>query len=176
MKKTNKSVVKRKGTKSEEEKLQARKKDAERKRVSRSLKGSKMRSDMTNEELAHIRELDRKRQRRRRRMNQTKQEKDMIKIKDREARKLKRNLLTTAEKEKHKTKLLIQVRKHRLLQSETNKSIARYKAKEGMRVFRKEGPLKEFSERRKKHIWAVKWKKFLSCNPRIRELEEKSKK
>ena len=161
--------------KSEEEKLQARKKDAERKRASRALKGTKKRSEMTNEELAHVRKLDRN-SKKIRRNNLTMEEKDVIKIKDRKAKQMKRNSLTIAQKEKNKIKLLIQVRKHRLLQSEINKSIARYKAKGGMRVIREKGPMRAFSERRKKHVWAVKWKKFLSCNPIIRELEEKKKK
>ena len=161
--------------KSEDEKMQARKKDAERKRASRALQGTKKRSEMTNDELAHIRELDRK-SKKIRRNNLTSQEKDVIRIKDRNAKQIKRNSLTLAQKEKNKIKLLIQVRKHRLLQSERNKSIARYKAKEGMRVIRKEGPMREFTERRKKHVWAIKWRKFLSCNPIIRDLEEKKKK
>ena len=160
--------------KSEDEKMQARKKDAERKRASRALQGTKKRSEMTNDELAHIRELDRK-SKKIRRNNLTSQEKDVIRIKDRNAKQIKRNSLTLAQKEKNKIKILIQVRTHRLLQSERNKSVARYKAKEGMRVFRKEGPMREFSERRKKHIWAVKWKKFLSLNPMIKELEEKKR-
>ena len=154
--------------KSEEEKLLARKKDVERKRIARA----KKKSDMTNEELAHIREADRSRQKRRR-MNLSTQEKEMIKIRDRKAKQKKRNSLTQVEKDKANVKLLIQIRKYRLLQSEKSKSIARYKAKLGMRVLRKEGPIMEFSERIKKHIWAVKWRKFLACNPNIRELEKK---
>ena len=42
-----------------------------------------------------------------------------------------------------------------------------------MRVLRKEGPIKEFSERIKRHKWTVRLRKFLACNPNIRELEKK---
>ena len=154
----------------EEKKLLARKKDSERKRVSRALKGTKKRSDMTPEELDHTRQLERIRQKRRRK-NLTVQKKEEILKKDREAKQKKRAL----NKEKSKISSLLYVRKHRLMQSEEKKSIARYKARVGMRLCRKEGPLKEFIERKKKHTWAVKWRKFLSQNPKVRELEKKKK-
>ena len=154
----------------EEKKLLARKKDSERKRKSRALKGTKKRSDMTPEELAHTRKLERIRQKRRRE-NLTAQKKEEIEKKDREAKHKKR----ASNKEESKINSLIYVRKHRLMQSEEKKSIARYKAKVGMRICRKEGPLKDFIERTKKHIWAVKWRKFLSQSPKFKELEMKKK-
>ena len=154
----------------EENKLLARKRDSERKRVSRALKGTKKRSDMTPEELDHIRQLERNRQHRRR-INLTVQKKEEILKKDREAKQRKR----ASNKEKSRIYSLIHVRKHRLMQSEEKKSIARYKAKVGMKICRKEGPLKDFIERKKKHTWAVKWRKFLSQNPEVRELEKKKK-
>ena len=158
--------------KSEKEKLLIREKAAERKRRSRALKGMKKRCDMTDEELTHVRELDRSRQKRRR-SNISIEEKEIIKIKDKKAKQRKRDSFTQAEKEKVKTDHLIQKRKYRLLQSEKSKTIARYKAKEGMRVLRKEGPIRKFLYRTKRHLWTVKWRRFLSQNPIYRELEEK---
>ena len=155
----------------DEKKLLARKRDAERKRISRALKGTKKRSDMTPEELAHMRKLERIRQEKRR-MNLSAQKKEEIMRKDREAKQRKRE----ANREKANIKSLIYMRKHRLLQSEAKKSIVRCKARIGMRCCRKEGALKDYVERRKKHIWAVKWRKFLSQNPKLRELDRKKKK
>ena len=149
--------------KSDQEKLFARKKDAERKRLSRKLRPPKRRCEMTVEELSVARNLDRIRKQKNR-MNLTSKEKEDAKLKDRE------------RKKKLRVQSLICMRKLRLLQSEQSKSIARYKAKEGMRVRRREGPMREYMERNKKHIWAVKWRKFLSLNPKIRALDGEKKK
>ena len=148
--------------KSEQEKLFARKKDADRKRLSRKLRPPKRRCEMTVEELSVARNLDRIRKQKNR-MNLTSKEKEDAKLKDRE------------RKKKLRVQSLICMRKLRLLQSEQSKSIARYKAKEGMRVRRREGPMREYMERNKKHIWAVKWRKFLSLNPKIRALDGEKK-
>ena len=148
--------------KSEQEKLFARKKDADRKRLSRKLRPPKRRCEMTVEELSVARNLDRIRKQKNR-MNLTSKEKEDAKLKDRE------------RKKKLRVQSLICMRKLQLLQSEQSKSIARYKAKEGMRVRRREGPMREYMERNKKHIWAVKWRKFLSLNPKIRALDGEKK-
>ena len=154
----------------EDRKLLARKRDADRKRASRALNGTIKRSEMTAEELAHIREKDRI-CKKKKRMNLTPEEKEIVKMKDRDRKQKDR----TKKKEKINVNTVIRMRKHRLLQTDNKKLIARDKAKEGMRVWRKEGPVRDYFERTKKHVWAVKWRKFLSKNPKIRELEEKKK-
>ena len=160
--------------KSDQEKLFARKKDAERKRLSRKLRPPKRRCEMTVEELSVARNLDRIRKQKNR-MNLTSKEKEDAKLKDRERKKKVLKDMKIKEKEKLRVQSLICMRKLRLLQSEQSKSIARYKAKEGMRVRRREGPMREYMERNKKHIWAVKWRKFLSLNPKIRALDGEKK-
>ena len=154
----------------EEKRILARKKDAERKRISRALKGTKKRSEMTPIELAHLREIERKSQRKKR-INETSAEKERIRMQDKDKKQKDR----TSKKESINIRTVIRMRKHRLLQSENKKSLARNKAKEGMRVLRREGPLRDYLERKKKHVWAVKWRKFLSQNPKIKELEERKK-
>ena len=65
-----------------------------------------------------------------------------------------------------------------LLESDDDemKEFARQKAKDGMRMHRKEGALRIFKERNKKHLWAVKWKTYLSKNPDISQLEDEKRK
>ena len=65
------------------------------------------------------------------------------------------------------------MRKYWLVETEENKKISRKKAKEGMVVLRREGPIREYRERTKRHLWTVKWRKFLSQNPMYRELKKK---
>lgn len=173
-------------TKSEQDKLIARKKDAERKRLERKLRPPKRRSDMSAEELTVARNLDRVRKQK----DRTKKKEILgdIKIETMEEKKYRKQLennrkfkqkqrksLTLAEKEMVRVQSVIGMRKFRLLESEQSKSIARYKAKVGMRVCRKEGPMREYTERNRKHIWAVKWRKFLSNNPKIRALDDEKK-
>ena len=87
-----------------------------------------------------------------------------------------RKYMILAEKERNNLNKLIFMRKHRLLQSEEQKIISRKKAREGMRIFRKDGPIREYLERNKKHVWAVKWRKVLSQNLKLKDLEDKKKK
>ena len=108
---------------SEEKNLLRKKRDAERKRLARSQKPPKKRSEMTDEELNKVREIDRVRK-----QNSNKN-------------------LTNQESEKNKIKSLILMRKMRLLQSEEKKSIDRYKARNGMKALRKEGPMRKYVER-----------------------------
>ena len=163
---------------SDNEKALARKKDAERKRASRARKGTKKRSEMTQEELTLVRELDKKKKQKRR-QKLTEEEREEIRDKDRK-RKRKRKPESKKDpkekREKGNISSLLSMRKLRLLQTEEKKSLARQKAKEGMRIYRQEGPVREYKERDKKHKWAVKWKKYLLQNPMICELEEKKKK
>ena len=157
----------------------------------------KRRSEMTSEELAHVRQQDKERKQwARLRLNE--EEKETIRVKDRERRaearkKLKeeqkekiratdrerranaRGKLTKKAKDKEKLTKLIRMRKNRLTETEESKKIARNKAKEGMKVLRRDGPIRKYFERTKKHSWAVKWRKFLSQNPFYRELAEKKK-
>ena len=142
---------------------------------------------MTSEELAHVRQQDKERKQRAR-LQLNEEEKETIRVKDRERRaearkKLKeeqkekiratdrerranaRGKLTKKAKDKEKITKLIRMRKNRLTETEESKKIARNKAKEGMKVLRRDGPMRKYFERTKKHSWAVKWKKFLSKNP-----------
>ena len=137
--------------------------------------GKKKRTDMTQEELAHVRKLDREKQQRRR-MKLSKDEKDEIKKNNTERRAEARKKLTESKKERFRINKLISMRKYRLLQNEKDAKVAKYKAKEGMRLLKKEGPIMKYLERKKKHISAVKWRKFLSQNPFYKELEERKKK
>ena len=190
---------------SEEAKLLARMKDAERKRLARLLRPPKKRSEMTSEELNKVRASDKIRKQNER-LRLTSQKKEIIKIKDRKRkkkekfvikedkeysekekkylkqkksnRKMKqkqRKCVILAEKERNNLNKLIFMRKQRLLQSEEEKIITRKKAREGMRIFRKEGPIREYLERNKKHVWAVKWRKVLSQNQKLKDLEDKKK-
>ena len=135
----------------------------------------KRRSDMTPDELAHVRKLDReKHQRRRMKLNLA--QKEEIKKKDRERRAEARKQLKNDEKERIGISNLIRMRKYRLMQTEDSKNEAKNKAKKGMRILRKEGPIRKYLERKKKHKWAVKWRRFLSQNPSYKELEEKKQK
>ena len=86
-----------------------------------------------------------------------------------------RKCVVLVEKERNNLNKLIFMRKQRLLQSEEEKIISRKKAREGMRIFRKEGPIREYLERNKKHVWAVKWRKVLSKNQKLKDLEDKKK-
>ena len=160
----------------DDEEISAKKKDAERKQTSRKLKGSKKRSEMTQEELILVRELDRKKAQRRR-LKLTREKKEEIKKKDRERKRKpeERRDETKEIREKKKMSSLMSMRKLRLLENEESKALARHNAKEGMRVFRREGPIRDYKERKKKHLWAVRWKKYLIQNPKISELEEKKK-
>ena len=159
-----------------DEKISAKKKDAERKRTSRALKESKKRSEMTQEELTLVRELDRKRAQRTR-IHFTNEKREEIKKKDRERKRKpeERSDETKERTEKKKMSSLISRRKLRLLENKESKTLARQNAKEGMRVFRREGPIRDYKERKKTHKWAVRWKKYLIQNPKISELEEKKK-
>ena len=158
----------------------------------------KKRNELTPEKLAEVRKLDRERKQKQR-MNQSKEESENIRARDKERRAEARKKLEKEKKaqvraidrekkaealkkmkkedlEKINTPKLIRMRKHRLLETEGDKQIARSKAKLGMRVLRLQGPMRKYLERNKKHIWAVKWKKFLAKNPLLKELEEKKRK
>ena len=160
-------------------------------------KSGKKRTEMTSEELRHIRQLERERKKKRR-LELDEEEKEKIRAKDRERRaearlrmeneqkekiraiarerraeamkKMKQN-----EKDKEKIAKLISMRKFRLVETEEKKKIEREKAKEGMKVLRREGPIRKYLYRTKRHLWTVKWRKFLSKNPKYRELEEKKR-
>ena len=191
---------------SEDEKLLARMKDAERKRLARLLRPTKKRSEMTSEELNKARASDKIRKQNER-FRLTSQKKEIIKKKDRKRKKKgklvfkeekknseeekkylkqkknnraikqkQRKCMILADKERNNLKKLIFMRKQRLLQSEEEKIILRTKAREGMRTFRKEGPIREYLERNKKHVWAVKWRKVLSQNLKLKDLEDEKKK
>ena len=134
----------------------------------------KKRKDMTPGELAQIRKADRERQQRRR-IKLDEQEKEKIRIKDRESRAKVMEKMTEKEKEKKRVIKVIRMRKYCLMETEEKRKLAQNKAKEGMRILRKEGPIRNYIERNKRHAWAVKWKKFLSQNPEFQELEKKKK-
>ena len=135
---------------------------------------NKNRKDMTPEELAHIRRLDRERKQRYR-INLNKEKKDKIRVKDRQSKAEARKNKTEKEKDEERITSLIGMRKYRLMESEENRKIARNKAKEGMKILRKEGPIRKYVERARRHVWAVRWKKYLSQNPELKELEKKKK-
>ena len=137
-------------------------------------KSGKKRKDMTPEKLANIRRLDRERKQRYR-MKLNEEEKAKIRVKDRQSRAKAREIMTEKDKDKERINSLIGMRKYRLMESEEKKKLAKNKAKEGMRILRKEGPIRKYLDRTKRHIWAVKWKKFLSQNPEFKELEKKKK-
>ena len=157
----------------------------------------KRRSEMTSEELAHVRQLDKERKQKAR-LGLNEEEKEKIRAKDRERRaearqKLKEEQkekiraiererranawgkLTEKGKDKENITKLIRMRKNRLIEDEESKRMARNKAKEGRKVLRRDGPMRKYFERTKKHSWAVKWKKFLSQNPMYRVQAEKKK-
>ena len=160
-------------------------------------KSDKKRTEMTPEELRHVRQLERERKQKRR-LQLNKEEKENIRVKDRERRaearlrmekeqkeKIRatdrkrraeaRKKMEQNKKDKERIAKLISMRKYRLVETEEKKKIAREKAKEGMRVLRREGPIKKYLYRTKRHLWTVKWRKFLSKNPMYRELEEKKR-
>ena len=132
------------------------------------------RKDMTPGELAQIRKADRERQQRRR-FKLAEQEKEKIRIKDRESRAKVWGKMTEKEKEKERIMNVIRMRKYRLMETEEKRKLAQNKAKEGMRILRKEGPIRNYLERNRRHACAVKWKKFLSQNPKFKKLEEEKK-
>ena len=103
------------------------------------------------------------------------EQKEKVRTNERERRAIARSKQTKKAKDKEKFNKLIRMRKHRLLETEESKQCARNKAKEGMKVLRRDGPIRSYLERPKKHSWAVKWKKFLSQNPIYRELEKKKR-
>ena len=130
-------------------------------------KRAKKRSEMNIEELTSVRVSD-KVKKQRRRLNLTEDKKEEIRRKDRDRKR--------ENKEQEKIHSLLRMRKMRLVQSDEKKESGRQQAKDGMRLHRKEGPVRKFKERKKKHEWAVKWKKYLSKNPEISQLEDKKKK
>ena len=130
-------------------------------------KRAKKRSEMSIEELTSVRLSD-KAKKQRRRLNLTEDKKEEIRRKDRDRKK--------ENKEQEKICSLLRMRKMRLVQSDEKKESQRQQARDGMRMHRKEGPVRKFKERNKKHEWAVKWKKYLSKNPEISQLEDKKKK
>ena len=137
-------------------------------------KNGKKRKDMTPEELAHFRKLEKDRKQRYR-MKLSEEKKDMIRARDSESRAKARKNLNEKEKKKERLAALIGMRKYRLKETKENRKLAKKKAKEGMRILRKEGPIRKYVERSRRHLWAVKWNKFLSQNPEYKELEEKKK-
>ena len=141
--------------------------------MSRKKRGKK-RSEMTPEELEQVRKLDREKKQRRRK-NMEKEEKDRIRAIDKERRAEARGKMCKKKRDKIKIANLIRMRKNRLMETVEKVQIARNKAKMGMRVLRKEGPMRKYIERNKQHVWAVKWRKFLSQNPKYQKLEEKKK-
>ena len=114
--------------------------------------------DMTPEELAHIRRLDRERKQRYR-INLNKEKKDKIRVKDRQSKAEARKSKTEKEKDEERITSLIGMRKYRLMESEENRKIARNKAKEEMKILRKRGQIRKYVERARRHVWAVKWNK-----------------
>ena len=64
------------------------------------------------------------------------------------------------------------MRKFRLLLSDEMKITARKKAREGMTLFRKEGALRDYMQRKKRGFCEMKWNKFLGENPKFKALEE----
>ena len=135
---------------------------------------NKNRKDMTSEELAHIRRLDRERKQRYR-INLNKEKKDKIRVKDRQSKAEARKSKTEKEKDEERITSLIGMRKYRLMESEENRKIARNKAKEEMKILRKRGQIRKYVERARRHVWAVRWKKYLSQNPELKELEKKKR-
>ena len=84
--------------------IEERKKHAEAQKRYRSKKGSQKRSEMSSEDLTHLRELDRKKQQNKK-ANMTEVEKELFKAKDRkrkaEQRKAKKEREMKAEAEKN---------------------------------------------------------------------------
>ena len=146
----------------EEEKEKIRAKDRE--------KRAEARKKLEEEQKEKIKAADKER-RATARKNMKEEHKEKARANERE----RREKMTIKEKDKKKIIKLIRMRKHRLLESDENKKIARNKAKVGMKVLRRDGPIRKYLERPKKHSWAVKWKKFLSQHPMYQELERKKK-
>ena len=172
----------------EDEKSLARKKDSIRKKAERALKGIKKRKDMSPETLEKVREADRKRWNSKE-MSMTEEERDKdreshrqsmakrrsegkIGIKDPGNKKCKESV-TIKKKEISQIRQVLRRRKARLTLSEEMKISARKKAREGMRVFRKEGRLRMYMQRKKRGFCEMKWKKFLAANPKFMALEDK---
>ena len=122
-------------------------------------KRGKKRTEMTSEELRHIRQLERERKQKRR-LELDEEEKEKIRAKDmerraearlrmeneqkekiraiaRERRAEARKKMKQNEKDKEKIAKLISMRKFRLVETEEKKKIEREKAKEGMKVLRR---------------------------------------
>ena len=146
----------------------------------------KKREEMTPEELEHLRKLEREKKQRRRmkltkeekytireketlgraeaRKKMTKEEKEYKNVIERERRARARKKMGDRETEKERISALIGMRKYRLTETEESKKLAREKAKKGMRILRREGPIRKYLERTRRHVWTVKWRKFLSLN------------
>ena len=176
---TKEKIAAKRKAMTEEEKSLARKKDAMRKRKRR---------DMSPETLDKVREADRKRWDIKQR-SMTEEEREKVRESHRQRKKAKKrreenkciiknqdnkkDSVQNNKKERARIRQVLRRRKERLLLSEEMKLTARKKAREGMTVFRKEGRLREFMQRKRRGFCEMKWKKFLAANPKFMALEEK---
>ncbi len=174
---TKDKIAAKKAAMTEEEKSMARKKDAMRKKLERSLKGTKKRGDMSPETLDKVRKADRKRWHiKQRSMNE--EERDKVReghkksmAKKRGTGKIKilkqKNEESNAKikkKEQANIRQVLRMRKIRYLLSDKMKIKEREKAREGMMECRKEGRLREYMQRKRRGICDMKWEKFLAEN------------
>ena len=182
---TKDKIAARKAAMTEDEKSLARKKDALRKKAERALKGIKKRSDMSPETLSKVREADRKRWDSKQR-SMTVEEREKVRESHRRSMAKRRSSGKITSKDTGKKKDKVKIKKERakirqvlrrrtarLLLSDEMKISERKKAREGMIVFRKEGRLRSYKQRKKRGFCEMKWKKLLAENPMLKALEDK---
>ena len=174
---TKEKIAAKRKSMNEEERSLARIKDAMRK---------SKRRDMSPRTLDKVREADRKRWDIKQR-SMTEEERDKVRESHRQSmakRRIKesnislkdpenkKDIVKIKKNERNLIKQVLRRRRERLLLSEEMKLAARDKAREGMREFRKEGRLRKYMQRKKRGFVEMKWKKFLSVNPKFMALEE----
>ena len=178
-------IAAKKAAMTEDEKSLARKKDAMRKRADRAKRGIKKRKDMSPETLDKVREADRERWHIRQR-SMTEEEREKVRESHRRSMAKRRSegkitykdpvkkedSVKIEKKERAQIRQVLRRRKARLILSEEMKISERKKAKEGMTVFRKEGRLRIYMQRKKRGICEMKWKEFLAANPMFMALED----
>ena len=183
---TKEKIAAKKAAMTEDEKTLARKKDAMRKKADRAKRGIRKRKDLSPETLDKVREADRKRWHIRQ-SSMTEGEREKVRESHRRSMAKRRSegkiTLGDTGKKKESVKIkkneraqirqVLRRRKARLILSEEMKILERKKAKEGMTVFRKEGRLRMYMQRKKRGICEMKWKEFLAINPKFMALEDK---
>ena len=100
---------------------------------------------MDEQERERIRAIDRVRKAERRKKGR-KEDEEKVRAQNRERMKNDRAKLNRKQSDKVKITDLIRKRKNRLMETEGEKKCARNKAKIGMRVLRKEGPMRKYEK------------------------------